>query len=122
MVTELWLACIQGREEIFGMKFTNVTAEAKANVYFDGKVVSHGVTLADGSTKTFGLIFPGKYHFDTKLAERMEITDGACAVSLDGIDGCDSFSAGEHFDVDANSGFSIEVADGICQYVCSFID
>ena len=54
------------------MKFTNVTAEAKANVYFDGKVVSHGVTLEDGSTKTFGLIFTGKYHFDTKLAERME--------------------------------------------------
>ncbi len=33
------------------MQFTNVTAEAKANVYFDGKVVSHGVTLEDGTTK-----------------------------------------------------------------------
>lgn len=121
-MTKLWLACLQRREEVSVMKFTNVTAEAKANVYFDGKVVSHGVTLEDGSTKTFGLIFPGKYHFDTNLAERMEITDGNCEVSLDGIDGCDRFAAGEHFDVDADSGFSIEVTEGICQYVCSFID
>lgn len=121
-MTKLWLACEQREEEVFSMKFTNVTADAKANVYFDGKVVSHGVTLEDGSTKTFGLIFPGKYHFDTNLAECMEITDGVCAVSLDGIEGCNSFAAGDHFDVDANSGFSIEVTEGICQYICSFID
>ena len=47
------------------MEFSNVTAQAKANIYFDGKVVSHGVTLADGSTKTFGLIYAGEYHFGT---------------------------------------------------------
>jgi len=104
------------------MEFTNVTAKAKANVYFDGKVVSHGIVLADGSTKTFGLIYPGSYHFDTQSAERMEITEGSCMVSLDGLDGSDSFAAGEHFDVPANSGFSIEVSEGICQYICSFID
>ena len=104
------------------MEFTNVTAKAKANIYFDGKVVSHGIVLEDGSTKTFGLIYPGTYHFDTQLAERMDITDGDCAVSLDGVEGSDSFTAGEHFDVPANSGFTIVVAEGICQYVCSFID
>ena len=104
------------------MKFDNVSAEAKANIYFDGKVVSHGITLEDGSTKTFGLIFPGKYHFGTQSAERMEIIEGDCMVSLDGSEGSDAFSAGEHFDVPANSGFNIEVNEGICQYVCSFID
>lgn len=104
------------------MEFTNVTAKAKANVYFDGKVVSHGIVLENGSAKTFGLIFPGKYHFDTQAAERMEITDGSCTVNLDGMEGSENYSAGEHFDVAANSGFTIEVAEGICQYICSFID
>ena len=104
------------------MQFTNVTAEAKANVYFDGKVVSHGVTLEDGTTKSFGLIYPGSYHFGTAAAERMEITDGACSVILDGSDDSTSYSADEHFDVAANAGFTIEVTEGICQYVCSYIE
>lgn len=104
------------------MKFTHVTAEAKANIYFDGKVVSHGVTLEDGTTKTFGLIYPGCYHFGTEKAERMDITDGACLVTLDGLDGSDAFDTGDHFKVPANSGFTIEVNEGICQYVCSYIE
>ena len=31
------------------LEFANVTAVAKANVYFGGKVVSHTLKLADGS-------------------------------------------------------------------------
>lgn len=104
------------------MQFTNVTAEAKANVYFEGKVVSHGVTLEDGSTKSFGLIYPGSYHFGTEAAERMEITDGACAVTLDGSDESSNYCADEYFDVAAKAGFTIEVTEGICQYVCSYIE
>ena len=30
----------------------NVTLTTKANVYFDGKCVSHGFKLADGTAKT----------------------------------------------------------------------
>ena len=108
--------------DVQAMKFTNVSAEAKANIYFDGKVVSHGIVQEDGSAKTFGVIFPGQYHFNTESAERMDIIDGTCLVTLDGSESKDGFAAGEHFDVPANSGFTIEVAEGICQYVCSFID
>jgi uncharacterized protein YaiE (UPF0345 family) len=36
-------------------KFENVTVVAKANVYFDGKVVSHTVLLASGKKKTLGI-------------------------------------------------------------------
>ena len=104
------------------MQFTNVTAEAKANVYFDGKVVSHGITLEDGTTKTFGLIFPGEYHFGTEAAERMEITDGSCSVVLDGSKETVFYSADQYFDVPAKSGFTITVSEGICQYVCSYIE
>ena len=104
------------------MQFSNVTATAKANVYFDGKVVSHTITLASGEKKTLGLIYPGKFHFGTGKAERMEITAGDCNVKLDGASDTHSYGAGTHFDVAANSGFDIEVATGICEYICSFLD
>lgn len=103
------------------MEFPNVTAVAKANLYFDGRVVSHTILFPDASKKTLGLIYPGTYHFGTAAAERMDITDGACEVLLDGTETKKQYAAGEFFDVPANSGFTIEVAEGICQYVCSFL-
>jgi hypothetical protein len=54
-------------------EFHGVTAVAKANLYFDGKVVSHSILFPDGTKKTLGLIYPGKFHFGTEQAERMEI-------------------------------------------------
>lgn len=102
------------------MQFENVTAIAKANLYFDGAVVSHTILLADGSKKTMGVIKPGNYRFDTAAAERMDITDGSCLVTLDGSDETITVEAGNHFDVPANSAFDIEVPIG-CQYVCSYI-
>ena len=103
------------------MEFSNVTAIAKANVYFDGRVVSHSLRLADGSRKTLGLIFPGTYHFGTDAAERMEITDGSCNVALDGSDTQVAYVADTAFEVPAKSGFTITVGEGVCQYVCSFL-
>lgn len=103
------------------MEFSQVTAVAKANVYFDGKVVSHTILSEDGSKKTLGLIYPGSYHFGTQAAERMQITDGACEVTLDGSTESANYPSNTEFDVPANSGFTIKVADGICQYVCSFL-
>ena len=102
-------------------EFKNVTAVAKANVYFDGKVVSHSIIFPDGSKKTLGLIYPGKFHFGTDKAERMEIVAGGCAVKLDGPGAVKDYAAGTAFDVPAKSGFDIEVKSGICEYVCSFI-
>lgn len=102
-------------------EFRNVTAVAKANVYFDGKVVSHTILLADGSKKTLGLIYPGKFHFGTDKAEIMEIVAGACVVKLDGSVTTATYAAGATFDVPAKSGFDIEVSSGICEYICSFI-
>lgn len=103
------------------MQFPNVTAVAKANVYFDGKVVSHTILFPDGSRKTLGLIHPGTYHFGTDLAERMEIVAGACRVTPDGQSTAEAYAAGQAFGVPAKSGFTIEVQDGLCEYVCSFL-
>ena len=103
------------------MEFPNVTAIAKANVYFEGRVVSHTIRLADASRKTLGLIFPGTYHFGTDASERMEITDGSCQVVLDGSEAKSAYVAGTAFEIPAKSGFTITVVEGICQYVCSFL-
>jgi uncharacterized protein YaiE (UPF0345 family) len=103
-------------------KFSNVTVLTKANVYFEGKVVSHSLVLADGSKKTLGLIYPGEYHFGTDKAERMEIVSGDCLVKIDGTEDRVAYSAGEFFDVPAKSGFDISVTAGICEYICSFLD
>lgn len=103
------------------MEFPQVTAVAKANVYFDGKVVSHTILFPDESKKTLGLIYAGEYHFGTDAAEEMAITDGTCEVQLDGEEGIKTYGAGTAFNVPAKSGFTIRVKDGICQYVCSFL-
>lgn len=102
------------------MQFENVTAIAKANVYFDGRVVSHTVLASDGAKRTLGLIYPGEYHFGTDAAERMDITAGSCRVRLDGDTEWREHAAGSTFRVPAKSGFDIAVASGIAEYVCSF--
>ncbi len=102
-------------------QFAGVTVVTKANVYFDGNVVSHTVLFSDKSKKTLGLIRPGSYHFGTDAAERMEIVAGECTVKLDGTTGNHRYVAGTYFDVPAKSGFTIEVQSGLCEYICSFL-
>src|SRR5258708_24100061 len=75
-------------------QFTGVTVHTKANVYFDGRVVSHTILMPDGAKKTLGLIYPGSHHFGTGAPERMEITAGACRVTLDGQTAVKDYSAG----------------------------
>ena len=104
------------------MNFNNVNASAIANIYFDGKVVSHSLTDNSGARITLGLIYPGEYHFNTESSEKMEITAGSCEVKLDGESVNESFSQGQYFEVPGESGFSITVSEGICQYVCTFLD
>jgi uncharacterized protein YaiE (UPF0345 family) len=102
------------------LEFSNVTVMAKANVYFDGKVVSHTLKMSDGSKKTLGLIYPGEYHFGTQAPERMDISAGSCQVKLDGQNSSVEYSAGSGFDVPGQSGFTISVERGITEYICSF--
>ena len=98
-----------------------MTALTKANVYFEGKVVSHTLLFPDGSKKTLGLIYPGQYHFGTDKAERMEIVAGQCAIQVDGTTATLSFAAGQAFEVPTQSGFDIEVKSAICEYICSYL-
>jgi uncharacterized protein YaiE (UPF0345 family) len=101
---------------------TGVTATTKANIYFDGKVVSHSLEQADGSKVTLGLIYPGTYHFGTGKPEKMEVVAGACDVVLDGSTDRNAYKAGDTFHIPGNSGFDITVAEGICEYICTFLE
>ncbi len=103
------------------MEFTNVTVHAKANVYFEGRVISHTIILPGGERKTVGVILPGSYYFGTKQAERMELIEGEAEVILEGATETARYSAGHSFDVPAESGFTITVTGEPCHYICSFL-
>jgi uncharacterized protein YaiE (UPF0345 family) len=101
-------------------QFDQVSVVCKANVYFDGKVVSHTVLLPGGAKKTVGLIYPGTYTFNTGAPETMEIIAGACRVRLKGQTAWTDYAAGTAFDVPGNSAFDISVTAGLAEYICSF--
>lgn len=101
-------------------KIERVSAVPKANVYFDGKVVSHTLLRDDGSRLTLGLIYPGEYHFGTDAPEGMEIVAGSCRVKLDGTSEWQTYAGGSSFNVPGKSGFTIAVDAGIAEYICTF--
>jgi uncharacterized protein YaiE (UPF0345 family) len=101
-------------------RFDGVSVVTKANVYFDGKVVSHTVNLPDGSKKTIGLIYPGSYTFTTGAPEVMAIVAGSCRARLKGESAWREYGAGTSFTVPGSSAFDVAVESGIAEYVCSF--
>ncbi|MCE3265276.1 MAG: hypothetical protein K0R43_4355 [Pseudoduganella sp.] len=100
-------------------KLDVASVATQANVYFDGKCVSHGVTLADGTKKSVGVILPATLTFKTGAAEVMECVAGACEYKLAGSDAWQKSGAGEKFSVPANSSFEIRVAEAY-HYICHF--
>jgi uncharacterized protein YaiE (UPF0345 family) len=102
------------------MQFDNVSVVKKANIYFDGKCVSHTLLFADGTKKTIGVIFPSQLVFNTGAAEVMEINSGRCRVRLKGESMWNSYGAGEKFAVPGSSGFDIETVE-MLDYVCHFV-
>jgi uncharacterized protein YaiE (UPF0345 family) len=97
----------------------NVTVVAEANVYFDGKCVSHTVLLPDGTKKSVGVILAASLTFGTAAPETMEVVAGSCRVCLAGSDDWNTYSAGSSFDVPGDSSFDIEV-DQQLDYICSY--
>ncbi len=100
-------------------QFDHVSVLKQANVYFDGKCVSHTVILADGTKKSVGVILPAKLVFNTGAPEIMEGIAGSCRVKLAGSDEVKEYKAGESFSVPGNSSFEIEVTEAY-HYVCHF--
>jgi purine/pyrimidine-nucleoside phosphorylase len=100
-------------------QFDNVSVIKKANVYFDGKCVSHTVVLADGTRKSVGVILPATLTFTTNAPEVMELLGGRARVRVAGAQTWTDYAGGAHFSVPANSHFDIEVLETM-DYVCHF--
>ena len=101
-------------------QFDNVSVKKAANVYFDGKCVSHTVLFADGTKKTVGVIFPSNLTFNTAAPEVMELNAGACKIKIGGQSEWKTYRAGEKFSVPGNTSFDIETLE-MLDYVCHFI-
>jgi uncharacterized protein YaiE (UPF0345 family) len=97
----------------------NVTLTTQANVYFDGKCVSHSFTLADGTKKSVGVVLASTLTFGTAAAETMECVGGACEYKLAGTDNWVFQKLGDSFSVPANSKFDIRVAQAY-HYICHY--
>ena len=100
-------------------KIDGVSVTTAANVYFDGKCVSHSLVLADGSKKSVGVILPATLTFNTGAPETMECVAGACEYKLDGSSTWVASGPGDSFSVPGNSHFDIEVLEAV-DYVCHF--
>jgi uncharacterized protein YaiE (UPF0345 family) len=94
--------------------------QLKANIYFDGKVISHVIFLPNGSRKTVGCIYPGTYKFNTDAPERMDIIAGSCRVKLLGQNDWTVYEAGRSFGVPGKSFFELTVEQGIAEYLCTY--
>ncbi|NMG27351.1 pyrimidine/purine nucleoside phosphorylase [Aromatoleum evansii] len=101
-------------------KIDGVAVTTKANVYFDGKCVSHTITFADGTRKSVGVIMPAALTFNTGAPEIMEGVGGSCRVRLKGETEWKTWGAGQSFDVPGNSSFDIEVSGEPYHYICHF--
>lgn len=100
-------------------EYENVKIVSKANIYYDGKVISHTFFMPDGSRKTTGVIFPGEYEFGTGPAEVMEMVSGAFTVMLPGSSKWETYEAGKSFNIPGNDKFKLKCTV-LSEYVCSY--
>jgi uncharacterized protein YaiE (UPF0345 family) len=96
-----------------------VSVKTQASVFFDGKCVSHQLTLPDGSKKSVGVILPATLTFITGAPEIMECVAGSCEYKLDGSETWVKSAAGEKFSVPATAKFDIRVTEAY-HYICHF--
>jgi uncharacterized protein YaiE (UPF0345 family) len=98
----------------------NASIKTQANVYFDGKCVSHSIELPDGTKKSVGVILPATLTFNTGAPEIMETVAGAAHIKLAGQADWKRYGPGEKFDVPGNSSFEIRVEGEPYHYICHF--
>ena len=96
-----------------------VSVTTQASVYFDGKCVSHGITFADGTKKSVGVVLPATLTFNTGAPEIMECVAGSCEYKLAGTDDWLKSVPGEKFSIPGNASFDIRVTEAY-HYICHF--
>ena len=100
-------------------QFDSVTVNTQASVYFDGKCISHGITFADGTKKSVGVVLPATLTFNTGAPEIMECVAGSCEYKLKGTEAWLKSGPGEKFSIPGNSSFEILKKEAY-HYICHF--
>lgn len=90
----------------------------KVNEYFAGKVKSIAFQT-ETLPATVGVMAPGEYEFGTSQKEVMAIISGALTVKLPESTVWKTFHAGDHFIVEANQKFQLQVAIDTA-YLCTY--
>jgi purine/pyrimidine-nucleoside phosphorylase len=88
------------------------------NEYFDGKVKSIAFQT-ESLPATVGVMAPGEYEFGTSQFETMTVVSGALAVLLPAHTQWQTFTAGEVFEVAANTHFQVKAAVDTA-YLCIY--
>ena len=101
--------------------FKNVDVDKKANIYFEGKVISRNIFLDNGSKKTLGVMLKGKYEFSTVSRELMEIVSGKLNLKREEDDDGVLITEGMEFSVPRDSSFKLEILE-LVNYTCSYFD
>ena len=96
-----------------------VSIATKANVFFDGKCVSHAIVTPSGEKKSVGVVLPSHLTFNTAAPEIMECVGGFCEYKLDGSSDWVRSSKGEKFSIPGNSKVEIRVTEPY-HYICHF--
>jgi len=94
----------------------------KTNEYFDGKVksIAFSATTKTGTLPaTVGVMTVGDYVFNTNDKEKMTVVSGAMTIKLAGESESQTFTAGESFDVEANSAFDVSIKEETA-YLCLY--
>lgn len=100
-------------------KLTNLAADTKGNIYFDGKVTSRSFYREDGCRFTIGIITPGLYTFPVGDREIVRLIAGSAEILLPTETDWRAVSAPDTYEIIANSSFQIrcwEVVEYLCDY------
>ncbi|MBB6126922.1 pyrimidine/purine nucleoside phosphorylase [Mucilaginibacter lappiensis] len=88
------------------------------NEYFEGAVKSLAYTTDQGRS-TIGVIEKGEYEFGTSSHETMTIIEGRLEALLPGETNWQLFTAGQTFEVDANTVFKVK-PEVQSSYLCTY--
>lgn len=87
------------------------------NEYFDGAVKS--LAYENNGKSTVGVIDAGEYEFGTSMHETMAVIEGEMEVQFFGKDNWILYSAGQQFEVAANSSFKVKLKAQV-SYLCKY--
>ena len=99
------------------LQFEHVSIDKRANIYFDGSVISYNLRFPDHARKTIGVILPATVRFATHGPEIIEIVSGKCRVRVGDAGDWQNHQGGQRFQVPGQSAFEIEAIEPV-HYVC----